>query len=75
MSGGLIAENKCCDSIGMTGGGIEVRESHFTMSGGEIKGNSSEGAAGGVHINSGSVFDMTDGCISNNKAQSRGGRD
>ncbi len=73
MSGGLIAENKCCDSIGMTGGGIEVRESHFIMSGGEIKGNSSEGAAGGVHINSGSVFDMTDGCISNNKAQSRGG--
>jgi hypothetical protein len=56
---------------GNTGGGVDVSSGSFTMSGGEISGNTG-GLGGGVYVSSGS-FTMSGGEISGNTDSSSGG--
>ena len=79
MNGGSISENTC-DGYG---GGVCIYGENvkFTMNGGTIGGSSSDngnssttynGYGGGVYINRGATFEMTDGAISYNKSESTG---
>jgi fibronectin type 3 domain-containing protein len=55
------------------GGGVFVNGGTFTMSGGEISGNSTAASyGGGVYVNGG-TFTMSDGAISGNTASYHGG--
>ena len=58
-----------------TGGGVEVggRNGSFTMTGGEISGNTAGGLAGGVYVNRYGTFNMQGGTISGNSANNSGG--
>ena len=57
------------------GGGVSVQENgHFTMTGGNITGNTSGASGGGVYGNStGNVMTMTGGSITGNHTQYNGG--
>ena len=75
MDGGVIKNNVA----NCNGGGVFVQVNHnsikayFTMTGGEISGNSAQNG-GGVHvIDSGCTFNMTGGSITGNSADSLGG--
>jgi hypothetical protein len=62
-------------NTGIYGGGVYVRSGSFTMSGGEISGNTvsnTSGVGGGVHVAGGS-FTMSGGEISGNTATGSGG--
>ena len=80
MNGGAISENTVTDTdkTGSNGGGVYISagplggEGSFTMTGGEISGNTSESMGGGVTVSTG-IFTMTDGEISGNAAGDAGG--
>jgi hypothetical protein len=55
------------------GGGVYVENGTFTMSGGEISGNSAPFNGGGVYIQGGCTFTMSGGEIKNNTATNGGG--
>ncbi|MDR3000221.1 MAG: hypothetical protein LBU89_03060, partial [Fibromonadaceae bacterium] len=55
------------------GGGVDLSSGAFTMSGGEISGNTATYGGGGVDVNSNSIFTMNGGEISDNTASSGGG--
>jgi hypothetical protein len=65
MKGGVTLKNS-------KGGGVFVDGGEFTMSGGEISGNTAAGSGGGVYVSSGE-FTMSGGEISGNTAGSGGG--
>ena len=68
LYGGEISNNEAED-----GGGVNVYDGTFTMSGGKITGNTAKSLGGGVCVYDG-TFTMRDGEISgNNKASSGGG--
>jgi hypothetical protein len=72
-SGGTLEMKEGSKITGnQSGGGIYVSNATFTMSGGEISGNTTYSAGGGVYINSG-TFTMTGGVISGNTAINGGG--
>lgn len=70
MYGGKISENKAETNVTNFGygGGVFVDQSTFTMSGGEISGNTASKDGGGVYLEGGSTFTMTGGTISYNKS-------
>ena len=77
MSGGEISENTPYVPDGQTssqvsGGGVSLRESNFTMSDGKIVGNTASAFGGGVYITESQVA-ITGGLISSNSAQNGGG--
>lgn len=65
MYDGKITNNSCRSS----GGGVYVDCGTFNMSGGEIRGNTSGDSGGGIELYNKSDFTMTDGSISQNKAE------
>jgi len=67
MTGGKINGNSANNS-----GGVYARRSRFTMSGGEISGNTSATTAGGVRVHVG-TFTMSGGQILGNTASGDGG--
>ena len=64
MSGGTISNNK---------GGVLTGGGTFTMTGGEISGNTATSNGGGVNIGNGGKFTMSGGEITGNTATSNGG--
>ena len=90
MNGGKIANNKRSDDTSTDiadvdgyyyfgGGGVEVKNSAFTMTGGTITGNTVEGISsgayggGGVYVDDNSTFTMTGGTITGNTSNHMGG--
>lgn len=67
MSGGEVSDNTAAN-----GAGVYV-DGTFTLEGGEIKGNAATTLGGGVYVLAESTFEMTDGTISGNTAQSGAG--
>lgn len=65
MYDGEITNNSC----GSSGGGVYVDRGTFNMSGGEISSNTSGDSGGGIELYNKSDFTMTDGSISQNKAE------
>jgi hypothetical protein len=63
MKNGIITGNTA-----EHGGGVYVSKGTFTMTGGEIGGNTTDNGGGGVYV-SGGIFTMTGGKISNNTAK------
>jgi len=75
-SGAVLRNNANSGSTSaVNGGGVVLDGSTavFTMSGGEITGNTSGFEAGGVYVNSGSTFTMTGGKINGNTANNSPG--
>ncbi len=76
MSGGTISQNQADGAAGAAcGGGVlvnSVQTAPFTMTGGSIEGNSSEGSGGGLYIFNGECS-ISDGTISGNTAAAFGG--
>jgi len=77
MEEGSVITGNTNASLWGGGGGVRV-DGTFTMTGGEISGNSTtsswaEGAGGGVRVESGGRFDMRSGTISGNTGQAGGG--
>ena len=71
MNDGAVLQN---NKTTQGGGGVFVNGGEFTMTGGEISGNTSINGSGGVSIGVGtSTFNMTGGKISGNKANYGGG--
>ena len=68
---GVIAENKSVE--GNVGGVACIRYTDFTISGGEISGNSAAQNSGGVYSSTESSITMTGGTISGNTAVHGGG--
>jgi hypothetical protein len=74
MNGGTIKDNNASDTSSVRGGGVHVAANGvFTMTGGEISGNTVNAAAlnaasygGGVYVAANGVFTMLDGVISGN---------
>jgi len=77
MEGGYINSNTASVSSNNGYGGGVYNNGTFTMSGGEISGNSSGGSSsaygGGVYNNNNGIFIMSDGKISGNSAYNGGG--
>jgi hypothetical protein len=69
LRSGAISDNRNSD---IRGGGVYVYSGSFTMSGGEISGNSSVYVGGGVYVGTGS-FTMSGGKISGNLSVGGGG--
>lgn len=69
MTSGEIIEN---ESMHRHGGGVYLRYGKFSMSGGEIRGNSSENTGGGVTIECGTGV-LSGGAISGNRSFFGGG--
>ena len=76
MAGGTISQNQADGAAGAAcGGGLlvnSVQTAPFTMTGGSIEGNSSEGSGGGLYIFNGECS-MSNGTISGNTAALYGG--
>lgn len=76
MAGGTISQNQADGAAGAAcGGGVlvnSVQTDPFTMTGGSIEGNSSDGNGGGLYIFNGECS-MSDGTISGNTAAAFGG--
>ncbi len=74
MTDGKISGNRVTQVQGDTRGGAVYIEGSFTMSGGEIIGNSTSSDGGGVFVTSGvGIFHMNGGTIAENTAGSFGG--
>jgi len=71
MTGGIISQNTSTTAVAV-GGGVELKSSDFTMSGGQIMQNRTV-YGGGVHADANSTFTMTGGQIINNTATGNGG--
>jgi len=71
MTGGIISQNTSTTAVAV-GGGVELKSSNFTMSGGQIMQNRTV-YGGGVHADANSIFTMTGGQIINNTATGNGG--
>jgi hypothetical protein len=73
--GNLVLKDgaKISDNTVYYGGGVYVDGGTFTMSGGEISGNSSSSSNGGGVFVNGGMFTMSGGEISGNEAYSYGG--
>ncbi|MCL2569053.1 MAG: InlB B-repeat-containing protein [Oscillospiraceae bacterium] len=71
MTGGIISQNTSTTAVSV-GGGVELKSSYFTMSGGQIMQNRTV-YGGGVHADTNSTFTMTGGQIINNTATGNGG--
>jgi hypothetical protein len=69
--GNLVLKDGGTISGNTSGGGVDVLSGTFTMSGGEICGNTTS-SGGGVHVSSG-TFTMNGGKISGNSAENGGG--
>jgi len=75
-AGAVLRNNANSGSTSAANGGAVVLNSStatFTMSGGEITGNTSGNEAGGVYVNSGSTFTMSGGKINGNTANNNPG--
>ncbi|MBD5413031.1 MAG: hypothetical protein HDR52_01180 [Treponema sp.] len=72
MSGGTISENQSYGTgDDADGGGVYV-SGKFTMSGGEITGNTATTSGGGVYVDNSGTFTMEGGKIMDNTATSKG---
>ena len=71
-SGGTLIMNQSVKITSNSSSGVSVRGGTFTMSGGEISGNTAYSGGGGVSV-SGGTFTMSGGEISGNTAYSGGG--
>jgi hypothetical protein len=72
MSGGEISGNAMNNTSGHGGGVFVASGGTFTVSGGEISGNTAAGHGGGVYVNNG-TFTMSGGEISGNTAAGQNG--
>ncbi|MBD5443580.1 MAG: hypothetical protein HDR34_09330 [Treponema sp.] len=72
MSGGTISENQSYGTGDDAGGGGVYVSGKFTMSGGEITGNTATTSGGGVYVDNSGTFTMEGGKIMDNTATSKG---
>ncbi len=71
MSGDSAIQGENYSKI--SGGGVYIKDSNFTMTGGTISENSTGNSGGGVYVYNGTTFTMTNGTISKNHSGVSGG--